>query len=143
MTKMVGRRSRRAPRAFLGAALLVALVAFSLVVRWLGPGKRFSREEAPFQIEVLNGTRETGAGMEVAKELRRRRVDVLLIDNAERLDFRESVLVDRKGNQPLMRTLAKMLDCRTIVEQISPAPLVDATYIVGYDRVRGSAEVRR
>jgi hypothetical protein len=41
-----------------------------------------------------------------------------------------------------MRRLAKTLGCRTILEQIHPAPLVDATYIVGYDRVRESARGR-
>lgn len=142
MTKMVGARRRRAPRAVIVAALLAVLVGFSLAVRWLGFGKRFVREEAPFQIEVLNGTKEAGVAMEVAKELRRRQVDVLIVDNAERLDFRESVLVDRKGNPPLMRRLAKMLDCRVIVEQIPPAPLVDASYIVGYDRVKGPGRGR-
>ena len=142
MGRMIGRRRTRS-RAVLVAALLVCLVAFSLAVRWLGLGARFSREAAPaFQIEVLNGTKEAGAAMEVAKELRLRSVDVLIINNAERFDFKESVLVDRAGNPRLMRRLAKMLKCRTVLEQISPAPLVDATYIVGYDRVKRGAGSR-
>ncbi len=139
MTRMVGRRKRR-PRAFVFVALLAGLIGFSLAVRWLGLGARFARDEEPaFQIEVLNGTRETGVAMDVAKELRSRGIDVLIVDNAERLDFGESVLVDRRGNPRLMRKLAKALGCRTILEQVQPAPLVDATYIVGSDRARGSA----
>ena len=123
--------------------LVVCLVGFSLAVRWLGLGARFSREPEPaFQMEVLNGTKEPGAAMEVAKELRLRSVDVLIVDNAERFDFKESVLVDRAGNPRLMRRLAKMLGCRTVLEQISPAPLVDATYIVGYDQVKRAAGSR-
>jgi hypothetical protein len=139
VTRMIGRRKRR-PRAIVFVALLAGLIGFSLAVRWLGLGARFARDEGPaFQIEVLNGTRETGIAMDVAKELRRRGIDVLIVDNAERLDFGESVLVDRKGNPRLMRKLAKMLGCRLIVEQIDPSPLVDATYIVGRDRIRESA----
>jgi hypothetical protein len=136
-------KRKRHSRLILIAALLVAVVGFSLAVRWLGFGTRFAgREEVPFQIEVLNGTREAGAAMEVAKELRRRQIDVLIIDNAERFDFRESLLVDRRGNPRLMRKLAKMLGCHTIIEQVPPAPLVDASYIVGYDRIKRSASGR-
>jgi hypothetical protein len=140
VTRMIGRRKRR-PRAILiVVALVVCLIGFSLAVRWLGLGARFARGAEPaFQIEVLNGTKETGIAMDVTKELRRRGIDVLIVDNAERLDFRESILVDRKGNPRLMRRLAKALGCRMILEQLHPAPLVDATYIVGYDRVRGAA----
>jgi hypothetical protein len=142
MARTIGRRKARS-RAFLVVTLLVSLAAFSLAVRWLGLGDRFAREGGPaFQIEVLNGTKEAGAAMEVAKELRFRSVDVLIVDNAERFDFKESVLVDRAGNPRLMRKLAKMLGCRTVLEQLSPAPLVDATYIVGYDRVKGTARSR-
>jgi hypothetical protein len=136
---MIGRRKRR-PRAIILIALIVGLIGFSLAVRWFGLGARFARDEEPvFQIEVLNGTKETGIAMDVAKELRRRGIDVLIVDNAERLDFGESILVDRRGNPRLMRRLAKTLGCRTILEQLHPAPLVDATYIVGYDRVRRAA----
>ena len=91
---------------------------------------------------VTPALRTISSPMEAAKELRRRQVDVLIIDNAERFDFGESVLVDRKGNPRLMRKLAKMLGCRVIIEQIPPAPLVDASYIVGYDRIKVSARGR-
>lgn len=142
MARTIGRRTARS-RALLVVALLVSLAALSLAVRWLGLGERFTREDEPaFQIEVLNGTRETGAAMDVAKDLRLRSVDVLIVDNAERFDFKESILVDRTGNPRLMRKLAKMLDCRVVIEQLSSAPLVDATYIVGYDRVKKTARSR-
>jgi hypothetical protein len=142
MAKMIGKRKRRS-RAVLVAAIIISLAGFSLAVRWLGIGARFARhEEVPFQIEVLNGTKETGVAMEVARQLRMRKVDVLIVDNAERFDFRESVLVDRKGNPRLMRRLAKVLECRVIIEQIPPAPLVDASYIVGYDRVKEATRGR-
>jgi len=142
MARMIGKRKKRS-RAILVAALIVCLAAFSLAVRWLGLGARFAREGGTaFQIEVLNGTKEAGVAMEAAKELRRRGVDVLIVDNAERFDFKESILVDRVGNPRLMRKLAKMLGCRVVLEQIPPAPLVDASYIVGYDRVKGSVHER-
>jgi len=142
MAKMVGKRKKR-PRAALVIAGIACLVAFSLAVRWLGPGPKSAREEtAPFQIEVLNGTGEARIATEIAGELRRCGIDVLIVDNAERSDFKESVLVDRVGNARLMRRLGKLLRCRIILEQIRPAPLVEATYIVGYDRVDSSPRGR-
>jgi len=139
---MIGKRTKRSRAAFV-IAFLVCLVAFSLAVRWLGPGPSTGRDkETPFQVEVLNGTGEARIAAEVARELRRSGIDVLIVDNAERPDFRESVLVDRAGNAKLMKRLGRLLGCRIIVEQRKPAPVVDATYIVGYDRVRSSVRIR-
>lgn len=128
-------KRRRSPRAAVIVVLVsAALVLFSLAVRWLGVGKGVPREQGPFQIEVLNGTGEPRIGMAVATELRRRGIDVLAVDNAERNDFKESILVDRRGDPRLMKTLARMLHCRMVVEQIRDHPFVDATYVIGADR---------
>lgn len=138
MAKMIGKRRKRS-RAMVVVAGIGLLVAFSLAVRWLGLGPKFTREEeTPFQIEVLNGTGEAHIAMEVANELRRSGIDVLIVDNAERSDFKKSVLVDRTGNARLVKKLGKLLRCRDILEQIRPTPFVDATYIVGYDRVKSA-----
>ncbi len=131
-------RKRRRARGMLVLAAIVAAAGLSLAVRWLGFGARFAAAPQPFQIEVLNGTREAGIAMEVAKELRRRGVDVLIVENAERSDFRESVLVDRTGNPRLMRRIAKSVGCREIVEQVRERPLVDATFIIGADRAKAA-----
>jgi hypothetical protein len=142
MAKPVGRRKRRS-RAGVVIACVVCLIALSLAVRWLRVGPRPARtEEPPFQIEVLNGTTELRVAMDVAKELRRSGIDVLIVDNAERSDFKESVLVDRRGNARLMRRLGKLLRCRNILEQTKSAPVVDATFIVGYDRVKPAPRAR-
>ena len=133
----------RASRVMLVLALgFSALAVFSLSVRWFGVGKGFVRREAPFQIEVLNGTAEPRIAMEVATELRRGGIDVLIVDNAERHDFRESILVDRRGNRRLMVRLAKVLHCREVLDQIRERSLVDATYIVGADKAREYARAR-
>ena len=142
MTKMVGKRRKRS-RVVIVIAGFLCLLAFSLSVRWLGLGPRLAHEKgAPFQIEVLNGTGEARVAMEIAKELRRCGIDVLIVDNAERSDFKESILIDRKGNARLMKKLGKLLGCREILEQTRSTPLVDATYIIGYDRVKASSRWR-
>lgn len=126
---------RRGQRAVWALALVAVAAALSLAVRWFGMRPRGGGEEPSFQIEVLNGTHASGIAMEVAKDLRRRGVDVLVVDNAERLDFRESILVDRTGDERLARRIARIVGCREIVTQVRERPLVEATYIVGADRL--------
>ncbi len=137
MARARGTKRRRARGLYVLGAI-VAVAGLSVAVRWLDIAERFGGEEPPFRIEVRNGTREPGIAMETAKELRTRGVDVLVVDNAERFDFRESVLVDRSGNPRLMRRIAKITGCHLVVEQVRERPLVDATYIVGADRVKSS-----
>ena len=61
---------------------------------------------------------------------------MLIVGDAERYDFDESVLVDRKGNPDLMRRLSRLLGCRRVLKQVQQKPLVDATLIIGKDRER-------
>ena len=112
------------------------LMAFSIAVRWSGIGRNLSVPEDPFQIEVLNGTGEPGVAREVTMTLRRMGIDVLIEGNARNFDYRESVLVDRKGNPELMKKLSRRLGVTMIVTQIQERPRVDATLIVGWDRER-------
>ncbi len=136
-------KRRRSSRVVLVVVLAsVAIVSFSLAVRWLGADRELPGAPSAVQIEVLNGTGEPRVGMAVATELRRRGIDVVSVDNAERGDFRESVLVDRRGDPRLMKELARTLGCRTIVEQIRDHPYIDATYVIGADRVKGRSRGR-
>ena len=139
---MAARRRRSSRVAVIAVVSAAAVVLFSLAVRWLGEGNAPPREQTPFQIEVLNGTGEPRVGMAVATELRRRGIDVVAVDNAERGDFKESILVDRRGEPRLMKTLARMLHCRVVVEQTRDHPYVDATYVIGADRMKGRSRGR-
>lgn len=135
MRRSAGSRRRR-PRGMLLLAAVAAAAGLSLAVRWSDLSGRFAGVERPFQIEVLNGTRTAGIAMDVAKDLRGRGIDVLIVDNAERFDFRESVLIDRTGDPKLMRRIANVTGCRLVVEQLREKPIVDATYVIGADRVK-------
>ncbi len=112
------------------------LMAFSIAVRWSGIGRNLSVPEDPFQIEVLNGTGEQGVAREVTMKLRKMGIDVLIEGNARHFDYRESVLVDRKGNPELMKKLSRRLGVSSVVTQIQERPRVDATLIIGWDRER-------
>ena len=130
------RRTGRARITTIIAASIIAIIAFSLVVRWSGIRADYALDGELFQIEVLNGTGETGLAMETAMKLRKMGIDVLIVGDAERYDFDESVLVDRKGNPDLMRRLSRLLGCRRVLKQVQQKPLVDATLIIGKDRER-------
>lgn len=118
------------------AASILAIIAFSLFMRWSGVEADYGLDEESFQIEVLNGTGETGLAMETAMKLRTMGIDVLIVGDAQRYDFDESILIDRKGNPDLMKRLSRFIGCRRVLKQIQPKPLVDATLIIGKDRER-------
>ena len=125
---------------FLPTVGIAAVIIFSLSVRWLGPGRSRSEDRLPIQIEVLNGTGEQGAAMRVAMELRKSGIDVLIVGNAERFDFAESLIIDRRGNPQLVERLARLLGGPRVLVQIKEKSLVDATLIIGADVERLSVE---
>ena len=112
------------------------LMGFSIAVRWSGIGKNLTVPEDSFQIEVLNGTGEPGVAREVTMKLRSMGIDVLIEGNAQRFDYRETVLVDRKGNPELMKKLSRRLGVSRVITQIQERPRVDATLVIGWDRER-------
>ena len=117
-------------------ATAVILMGLSIVVRWTDIGKNLSMPEESFQLEVLNGTGEAGVARDVTMKLRKMGIDVLIEGNAGNFDYRETVLVDRKGNPELMEKLSRRLNIKRVVTQIQEKPRVDATLVIGWDRER-------
>ena len=87
-------------------------------------------------MEVLNGTGEPGIAIRTTMQLRMMGIDVKIEGNADRFDFRESMLIDRRGNPELMKSLSRRLGCRRVIQQIQERPEVDVTLIIGWDRDR-------
>ena len=114
----------------------VVLMGLSMVIRWTDIGKNLSVPEESFQLEVLNGTGEPGVARDVTMKLRKMGIDVLIEGNAGNFDYRETVLVDRKGNPELMEKLSRRLNVKHVVTQIQEKPRVDATLVIGWDRER-------
>lgn len=130
------KKNRGFPAVAVILTIVVVLMGLSLAVRWSGIGRNLSVPDVPFQIEVLNGTGEPGVAREVTMQLRKMGIDVLIERNAGCFDYRETVLVDRKGNPVLMRKLSRRLGIGRVVTQIQERPRVDATLVVGWDRER-------
>jgi hypothetical protein len=133
------RKKKKKPRISMpGLVILVvfAVMAFSLSVRWSGLGRGLAPEREYFQMEVLNGTGEPGIAIRTTMQLRMMGIDVKIEGNADRFDFRESMLIDRRGNPELMRSLSRKLGCGRVIQQIQERPEVDVTLIIGWDRDR-------
>lgn len=84
------------------------------------------------RLEVLNGTGEEGLGKVVARALMRKKVDVLLVGNADGFDYPQTVLIARKP-KPEIEALGQLLGCKRFVEQLRDDGLIDATLIIGAD----------
>ncbi len=119
-----------------GLVVLVvfAVMVFSLSVRWSGLGRGLAPEREYFQMEVLNGTGESGIAIRTTMQLRMMGIDVKIEGNADRFDFRESLLIDRRGNPELMKSLSRRLGCRRVLQQIQERSEVAVTLIIGWDR---------
>jgi len=133
--KKRSKRKRGGGRRIVVAAVAVALVLCGASVA-VGVMNWFTRAYGDeitddLRIEVLNGTGESGVGRLVARALMKRKVDVLFVDNADRFDYMETVIVARK-RKPEIGSLAEMIGCRR-VEQLKENGNVDATLIVGDD----------
>lgn len=128
------RRKKKKPSASkIAWILVILLMGLSVSIKWLGIGRYFRTHEIPFQMEVLNGTGEDDLARKTTRRLRRMGIDVLIEGNAERYDYEQSLLIDRKGNRELVMTLARRLGCERVLQQIQENPKVDVTFIIGSD----------
>ena len=93
------------PAGFWVLALCLVII-FSIAVRWSGLRHQFEGDVPQIQLEVLNGTGQSGVAMRMAVELR---------------------------NAGIVSRLSRLTGCRTVVEQKQERPLVDATFVVGRD----------
>jgi hypothetical protein len=113
--------------------ILCLVIAFSIAVRWSGLRRRFEGDPPEIQLEVLNGTGESGAAMRTAVRLRKAGIDVLIVGDAEHFHFERSIIIDRKGDHEIASRLSRLTGCSRIIEQKQSRPLVDATFVIGRD----------
>jgi hypothetical protein len=115
-----------------GLALAVCAASVAVSVKnWYSRGEEnaFSGE---FRFEVLNGTTKKGLAREVALALIKKNIDVFRVDNADRDDYQNSILIARKETSGL-ELMGKELGCVEYMEQLQSDTMVDATLIIGAD----------
>jgi len=82
---------------------------------------------------VLNGCGVEGIGQRTARRLRELGLDVVDFRNADSFDYTESMVVDRTGDMASAVVVARLIDVRSVIQQIPETPLVDVIVIVGSD----------
>lgn len=129
---------RRKKRRYSEEALLIlagsmlTVCALSVMYGFLIRKSMANIALSEFRIEILNGTGQKGIGQQVAGSARNSGIDVLHVGNADSFSYEESILIARREVKNL-KTLARALGCRNVVEQFQEESLVDATLIVGAD----------
>ncbi|HEV8128266.1 MAG TPA: LytR C-terminal domain-containing protein [Candidatus Eisenbacteria bacterium] len=118
------------------ASLFVLLVfcAVSVALR-VGP-QTLSKPKQPIRIELLNGSGRAGLAGELASYLRDGGFDVLEVSNADRSDYRATLVVNRTEATEPGRVVAEYLGTRHVIQQISSQEMIDVTVIVGRDARR-------
>ncbi|MDR0568989.1 MAG: LytR C-terminal domain-containing protein [Spirochaetaceae bacterium] len=67
-----------------------------------------------FTVEVLNGTATVGLAGRTAELLRGFGYDVISIGNADRNDYDSTLIIDRSGNENMVRTFGDIIKCKNI-----------------------------
>jgi anionic cell wall polymer biosynthesis LytR-Cps2A-Psr (LCP) family protein len=70
--------------------------------------------ERVFTVEVLNGTATVGLAGRTAELLRGFGYDVISIGNADQNDYDTTLIIDRSGNENMVRTFGDIIRCKNI-----------------------------
>lgn len=116
------------------ALSLVVLVLCAASVTWSFFFHYQSKDAASrvFTVEVLNGTGRPGLASQAKEGLLHRGIDVIAVDNADRFDYAESILIARKPNADV-KLLGDILGCKNVVVQLRHDSIEDASLILGAD----------
>lgn len=130
-----GGRGRASIAYTVGALALLAVVAF-LALTYYGLFESGASREAPTTVLVLNGCGTEGLGLAATKLLRAHGLDVVDFRNAGRLDYPETIVVDRAGDMGAALEVARLLHTANVIQQIPDTPLEDIVVIIGRDHDR-------
>lgn len=114
--------------------VLIAFCAVSVALR-VGP-QTTGRPKQPIRIELLNGSGRAGLAGELASYLRDGGFDVLEVSNADRSDYRTTLVVNRTAATEPAKVVAEYLGTRHVIQQMSSQEMIDVTVIVGRDARR-------
>ncbi|HAA74442.1 TPA: hypothetical protein DCE37_04890 [Candidatus Latescibacteria bacterium] len=125
-------------RFWLVFPLITVIAAYALFSRdpepEQAPRARFSASR-DIKVEVLNGCGVDGMARTVGNRLRDTGFDVMTLDNADRFDYPESIVIDRLGKPSEAVKVAEALGISNQIQQIVPDQfrIESVTVIVGKD----------
>ncbi|HET7904820.1 MAG TPA: LytR C-terminal domain-containing protein [Candidatus Eisenbacteria bacterium] len=114
--------------------IVVAALVVSTAMR-VGP-QQAGRPKGPIRIELLNGSGRSGLAGELASYLRDGGFDVLVVSNADRSDYRNTLVVNRGEWPEPGNVVADYLGTRHVIQQMRSQEMIDVTVIVGRDARR-------
>jgi len=89
--------------------------------------------DGPFKVEVLNGCGVPRIAAQATDSLRHYGFDVVLSQNYDSYNVRETIVVDRMGDWSGARAVAAYLQTDNIIQQATGDSLLDVTIILGRD----------
>ena len=114
--------------------LLIVAFAVSAAVR-VGP-QAVVKPKQPIRIQLWNGSGRSGLAAELASYLRDGGFDVLEVANADRSDYRATLVVNRREYPEPARVVAEYLGTSHVIQQSGSQEMIDVTVIVGRDARR-------
>lgn len=90
--------------------------------------------EKVITVRILNGCGRSRLATEVRDRLRREpKIDVVETGNADRFNYRDTIIVDQVGNRSNALYILKFLRQGKVIQKIDPKALVDVTVVLGQD----------
>jgi hypothetical protein len=121
----------------LGLVVAALVLSWAYAALWPRPERRAVGPDGRLiRVQVLNGSREGGAGARVARELREGGFQVVEVANADRSDYVASIVVARRDDLTAARTVARFLGDPPIVRQTWTSDVAEVTVVIGSDRSR-------
>lgn len=99
------------------------------------PDQSEGEQNAPVQIEVLNGCGAPGIADKFTTYLRRKGFDVVKTGNYESFNVPKTLIIDRKGNVQLAARIGSALGLKKseVIPEIHELYMVDVTVVLGKD----------
>jgi hypothetical protein len=116
------------------SSLLIGALAVSAAVR-VGP-QALVKPKQPIRIQLWNGSGRSGLAGELASYLRDGGFDVLEVANADRSDYRATLVVNRTASPGPAEVVAEYLGTSHVIQQAGAQEMIDVTVIVGRDAKR-------
>jgi hypothetical protein len=94
-----------------------------------------SHEDLVISVEILNGTTNNGLAARTAQIFKSYGYNIVSVSNADRDDYRNTVIIDRRGNMESAEKAADLINCERIHTDLYPGmdESVDVTVILGKD----------
>ena len=134
MARKESRESKALDVAIATLFVLIAAFAVSAALR-VGP-QPMGKPKHPIRIELLNGSGRPGLAGDLASYLRDGGFDVLEVSNADRADYRNTLVVSRTAAPEPGKIVAEYLGTRHVIQQIGTQEMIEVTVIVGRDARR-------